>query len=79
MNFLKQIAEVQRQCPDILQRKLLSDAHEEVVGRLFILDANPTTDNMKALVGCWTRASILMARIGDYHGGPGKTVESRAA
>lgn len=73
MTFLKQLAETRRLCPNGLHRRLLSDAHEEVAGRLFVMQDQPTTANMKALVGAWTRAAILMARVdGPVDGGGSK-------
>lgn len=79
MTFLKQIAEVRRQCPNILHRRLLSDAHEEIVGRLHILNADPTTKNMQALVGAWTRAAVLMERVNQNNGGGGGARKRKAA
>jgi hypothetical protein len=63
MTFLEQIAAAKHATYDILQRKLLADMRDEIADRVFELSITPTTDNMRALVGAWTRAFNKIERI----------------
>ena len=55
-SFLFEVREIARNCPDLLLRKVVRDAADEVDAALKALILHTTQDNMKRLNGAWARA-----------------------
>ena len=56
MNFLLELRETAKHQTDVLQRKLLRDAADELQGAIDGVRDNPCTKTMIILNGCWMRA-----------------------
>ena len=55
-SFLLEVREIARNCPDLLLRKVVRDAADEVDGALRALILDTTKENMVRLNCAWSRA-----------------------
>jgi hypothetical protein len=80
-SFLLEVREIARNCPDVLMRKVVRDAADEVDSALRALILDTTTGNMKRLNGAWSRASRVaeLAKLTPDDGGGGGTLRQPEA
>lgn len=76
MSFIRELNEAKRQCANLLHKRELDDAALALDAAITLLVDKPTRENMKALVGIWTRAECVLskAKNGTPPGGAGGAV-----